>query len=346
MKQEASIVADAPYPPAEGRACASCGEMVLGDPDDCPHCLGKGLDGSRAEQQALAAPHPERHHERHLAEIAGGLNASADMSELLRVAPCPVCGRLSRGWHRQACKNALRRTWPERGEKLPRCETCSRAVRPGRVHVCKPLKRSHRLGNDDAECGQREAPKPITLRPWPGSTEFPLRTRSTLNMSGLNRFVIREQAKRQRREVEEVLRPYEPPTLPVEVTLVRLAYNPVDAHDNLRICFKHVADSIAEFLGCDDRDKRITWLYGQETHRELVEVMTKKGPARENVDRVRITIREIEAGPRTVPCPVCSDVSLGVCVLCHGQKCSECRRTGRCSRCYGLGIVDDPNAPC
>ncbi|AFN39088.1 hypothetical protein G167_gp66 [Burkholderia phage BcepMigl] len=51
--------------------------------------------------------------------------------------------------------------------------------------------------------------------------------------------------------------------LPCEVTLVRISPGELD-DDNLRGALKGVRDGIADRLGVDDRDPRVTWVYGQE----------------------------------------------------------------------------------
>jgi hypothetical protein len=97
----------------------------------------------------------------------------------------------------------------------------------------------------------------------------------------------------QRRRVHDALAPYERPRLPAEITIVRTGWNHLDEHDNLRTACKSVADACAEYMGVDDRDKRITWKYGQIVTRETEIVQTRKGPVRQSVNRIRIFIREL-----------------------------------------------------
>lgn len=52
------------------------------------------------------------------------------------------------------------------------------------------------------------------------------------------------------------------PTLPMVVTITRIAPRELDT-DNLAISAKSVRDGIADALGVDDKDKRVTWLYTQ-----------------------------------------------------------------------------------
>ncbi|AAQ54957.1 hypothetical protein Bcep22_gp23 [Burkholderia phage Bcep22] len=51
--------------------------------------------------------------------------------------------------------------------------------------------------------------------------------------------------------------------LPCTVTLVRISPGLLD-DDNLRGALKGVRDGIADRLGVDDRDPRVTWVYAQE----------------------------------------------------------------------------------
>lgn len=52
--------------------------------------------------------------------------------------------------------------------------------------------------------------------------------------------------------------------LPVVVTLTRIAPRELD-DDNLSGGFKAVRDGVADALGVDDKDKRVTWRYAQRT---------------------------------------------------------------------------------
>jgi hypothetical protein len=51
--------------------------------------------------------------------------------------------------------------------------------------------------------------------------------------------------------------------LPCTVTLTRIAPRELDTGDNLPSALKHCRDGIADWLGIDDRDPRVTWVYGQ-----------------------------------------------------------------------------------
>lgn len=55
----------------------------------------------------------------------------------------------------------------------------------------------------------------------------------------------------------------EPPVFPLVVTITRVAPRQLD-DDNLARSGKAVRDQVAELLGVDDRDPRVTWRYAQE----------------------------------------------------------------------------------
>lgn len=69
-----------------------------------------------------------------------------------------------------------------------------------------------------------------------------------------------KRAKRQR-QLARTLCPLVP--LPATVRLVRLSPSALD-DDNLRGALKAVRDGVADRLGVDDRDPRVTWEYAQE----------------------------------------------------------------------------------
>lgn len=50
--------------------------------------------------------------------------------------------------------------------------------------------------------------------------------------------------------------------LPAVVTITRVGIRPLDS-DNLASCAKALRDGIAQKIGIDDGDSRITWLYAQ-----------------------------------------------------------------------------------
>lgn len=51
---------------------------------------------------------------------------------------------------------------------------------------------------------------------------------------------------------------------PCTVQLTRLAPTSLDSGDNEAMALKHVRDGVADWLRVDDRDSRVTWVYGQE----------------------------------------------------------------------------------
>jgi hypothetical protein len=58
------------------------------------------------------------------------------------------------------------------------------------------------------------------------------------------------------------LKRHERPIGQITVKLTRIAPRPLD-DDNLRSAFKACRDGVADWLGCDDRDPRVRWEYGQ-----------------------------------------------------------------------------------
>lgn len=54
-----------------------------------------------------------------------------------------------------------------------------------------------------------------------------------------------------------------PPAPPLRVRFVRVGARDLDA-DNLAGSSKHVQDGVADWLGVNDRDPRVEWVYAQE----------------------------------------------------------------------------------
>jgi hypothetical protein len=71
-------------------------------------------------------------------------------------------------------------------------------------------------------------------------------------------------AKKQRNEAHRVLHllAQEEPRLPCTVKMTRVSAGKLDG-DNLQSALKHVRDGIADWLGVDDGDPRISWEYDQ-----------------------------------------------------------------------------------
>lgn len=100
-----------------------------------------------------------------------------------------------------------------------------------------------------------------------------------------------KRAKAHRQEAFAEVRKVAPkltPRLSAEIRLTRIARRELDAHDNLRTCFKGVIDGIADALGVDDRNPRLSFSFAQE------KVSAPKALKDHQVGRVRIqiTIRE------------------------------------------------------
>lgn len=78
--------------------------------------------------------------------------------------------------------------------------------------------------------------------------------------------------------------------LPVVVLLVRYGVRDLDS-DNLASAFKALRDGIADALGMDDGDKRITWLYEQtrcKRGEEAVRIHLRCGSASNQENRVKL----------------------------------------------------------
>lgn len=71
-------------------------------------------------------------------------------------------------------------------------------------------------------------------------------------------------AAKQRAAVGLVLRQHIAPALPCTVRLVRVAPRALDG-DNLQRACKAVRDAVADWLGIDDADARVSWHYAQAT---------------------------------------------------------------------------------
>ena len=85
-----------------------------------------------------------------------------------------------------------------------------------------------------------------------------------------------KRVKAERDTVAWYLRPKPRPALPLVVTLTRRAPRTLDT-DNLAGGFKAVRDQVASWLGVDDADQRVTWVYAQDRakHYEVIITMEK-----------------------------------------------------------------------
>ncbi len=96
--------------------------------------------------------------------------------------------------------------------------------------------------------------------------DIPIRTYSEQNQKGhWSKAYMRH--KKQKEAVHFFLKKQDLPSLPVIVTLCRISFYSLDAHDNLPYSMKWIADAVAERLtgkkrGADDT-KQIVWRYEQ-----------------------------------------------------------------------------------
>jgi hypothetical protein len=93
--------------------------------------------------------------------------------------------------------------------------------------------------------------------------ELPIRIESTLNMR--EHWAAKARRAKMHRQAAHWLCQgrAKRPALPVVVRLVRIAPRELDT-DNLAGGFKAIRDGIADWLGINDNDCRVTWQYAQE----------------------------------------------------------------------------------
>jgi len=92
---------------------------------------------------------------------------------------------------------------------------------------------------------------------------LPIKTVSLLNMR--EHFRVTAKRKKEHREIVALVMGNKPrPELPCRITLTRISAGELDSHDNLPSAFKHIVDGLADWLGIDDADPRVTWAYEQE----------------------------------------------------------------------------------
>ena len=91
--------------------------------------------------------------------------------------------------------------------------------------------------------------------------EIPIRTVSVLNTRE-HHMARARRAKAHRQAAHWSLVTLKKPALPCTVTLTRIAPRPLDG-DNNQAAMKACRDGVADWLGVDDRDPRVTWAYGQ-----------------------------------------------------------------------------------
>lgn len=78
--------------------------------------------------------------------------------------------------------------------------------------------------------------------------------------------------KMHREDTHWALKQFKRPRLPVIIELTRSGPNMMDAHDNLPMSMKAVVDGICDWLGVDDKDDRVRFLYGQVKGKHSVHV--------------------------------------------------------------------------
>lgn len=88
---------------------------------------------------------------------------------------------------------------------------------------------------------------------------LPLRTYSLANER--EHWTVRAKRAKGQRNVAAMMMPKV--SIPCTIRLTRISPGTLDS-DNLAISQKHVRDGIADKLGIDDRDPRVTWEYAQE----------------------------------------------------------------------------------
>lgn len=123
---------------------------------------------------------------------------------------------------------------------------------------------------------------------WCDQVEIPLKLPSLGNASSSSSRMAQSSLKKKQRETVARDLGYllKRPALPVVVFVERISKCGLDAHDNLRHSLKAVVDGIADWLGINDRDRRVFWDYGQVTGRARSEQQRRPG-----YQAARITIR-------------------------------------------------------
>lgn len=91
--------------------------------------------------------------------------------------------------------------------------------------------------------------------------EIPIKTISTLNAR--EHWAVRaKRARTHRNETHWACKKLKRPKLPCTITLTRLGKKVLD-DDNLAGSLKSCRDGVADWLGIDDGDLRLTWVYRQ-----------------------------------------------------------------------------------
>ncbi len=122
---------------------------------------------------------------------------------------------------------------------------------------------------------------------------LPLRLASEANARG-SWHAGAARARLARAQVNAALRRAEPGPLPlpVVVRITRVGPRRLD-DDNLSRAAKALRDGVADWLGCDDGDPRVSWHYAQATSREYRVVVTVERRAWEMLEQPDATVLRV-----------------------------------------------------
>lgn len=122
---------------------------------------------------------------------------------------------------------------------------------------------------------------------------LPLRLASEANARG-SWHAGAARARLARAQVNAALRRAEPGPLPlpVVVRITRVGPRRLD-DDNLSRAAKALRDGVADWLGCDDGDPRVSWHYAQATSREYRVVVTVERRAWELTEQPDATVLRV-----------------------------------------------------
>ena len=122
---------------------------------------------------------------------------------------------------------------------------------------------------------------------------LPLRLASEANARG-SWHAGAARARLARAQVNAALRRAEPGPLPlpVVVRITRVGPRRLD-DDNLARSAKAPRDGVADWLGCDDGDPRVSWHYAQATSREYRVVVTVERRAWEMLEQPDATVLRV-----------------------------------------------------
>lgn len=122
---------------------------------------------------------------------------------------------------------------------------------------------------------------------------LPLRLTSEANARG-SWHAGAARARLARAQVHAALRRAEPGPLPlpVVVRITRVGPRRLD-DDNLSRAAKALRDGVADWLGCDDGDPRVSWHYAQATSREYRVVVTVERRAWELTEQPDATVLRV-----------------------------------------------------